>query len=294
MERKIGETFEFEGKTLRVIKQSLDNCDECFLRGRCIRENRQKTGYCEADDRTDKMDVVFAEVENEEPTEQPAPKEETKLNLCEKLKYCPEGTQFWSPLINTVTFSRIDKRLVFTKSADGTEWDFNADSTITFTFNGSKTMTSQEPMLFPSREQRDWSKVKYETPVDKLPKTWDEFVRGMGFNPEKFTFDGLYMELSDSMLAGGDDIGRYCDQHIAMVQLHALRDCYRQGWKPDDKNVDGKSPYAITCVRTMGGLKPHIGIYAAINRFLSFQDEEHARLFLKCFEDIIKEAGDLI
>lgn len=285
MERKIGETFEFEGKTLRVIKQSLGNCDECFLRGRCIRENRQKTGYCEADDRTDKVNVVFAEVENEEPTEQPAPEEETKLNLCEKLKYCQEGTQFWSPLLGDVKFMCVGDRSVTVEDKNNNSWDINSDSTLTI--GGVGVVTSEEPMLYPSREQRDWSKVKYERPVEELPKTWDEFVREMGFNPEKFTFDGLYMELSDSMLAGGDDIGKYCDQHIAMVQLHALRDCYRQGWKPE---YDEKS-YCIMLYKN--------GTYKVIDfdktdRFLSFRDRQTAILFLACFEDIIKEAGDLI
>lgn len=289
MEREVGDTFKFEGKTLRVTEQSAAICEGCFLSGHCTRENRAITGECEADDRADNIDVIFAEVENEEPTEQPAPEEQ---NLCEKLKYCPEGTQFWSPMLGDVKFMCVGERFVTVEDKNTNQWDINPDSTLTI--GGVGGVTSVETMLFPSREQRDWSKVKYERPVENLPKTWDEFVREMGFNPEKLTFDGLYMEFSDCMLAGGDDIGRYCDQHIAMVKLHALRDCYRQGWKPDDKNVDGKSPYAIGCIRKEGGLKPHIGIFAATNRFLSFQDEEHARLFLKCFEDIIKEAGDLI
>lgn len=285
MERKIGEVFDFEGKKLKAVETHTGTCYGCFFKKNCVRSKViPVAGQCYCSERTDKKQVVFIEAEqaaNEEPWKQ------EELNLCEKLKYCPEGTQFWSPLINTVTFSRIDKGLVFAKSADGTEWDFNADSTITFRFNGSKTMTSQEPMLYPSREQRDWSKVKYERPVEDLPKTWEEFATEMGFNPEKSTFDGLYMELSDCMLAGGDDIGRYCDQHIAMIQLHALRDCYRQGWKPE---------YNETCWNIIlfkdGEFQIHE--FEQISSFLSFGNRKTARAFLNRFEDLIKEAGDLI
>lgn len=285
MERKIGEVFDFEGKKLKAVETHTGTCYGCFFKKNCVRSKViPVAGQCYCNARTDNKQVVFVVAEQ---TADEEPRKQEKLNLCEKLKYCPEGTQFWSPLINTVTFSRIDKGLVFTKSADGTEWDFNADSTITLRFNGSKTMTSQEPMLFPSREQRDWSKVKYERPVEELPKTWDEFVREMGFNPEKFTFDGLYMELSDSMLAGGDDIGRYCDQHIVMVQLHALRDCYRQGWKPE---------YNETCwnITLFKDGEFHIYEYDQTSSFLSFGNQKTARAFLNRFEDLIKEAGDLI
>lgn len=287
MERKIGEVFDFEGKKLKVVETVMGTCIGCVFKDNCNSKDVWKTvGVCSAISRTDKKQVIVVEVA-QTPDEEPRKQEE--LNLCEVLKYCPGGEKFWSPMLGDVKFICLGKSTIPVEDKNGRSWDINPDSTMTI-----DGITSVEPMLYPSREQRDWSKVKYERPVENLPKTWDEFVREMGFIPEKFTFDGLYMELSDCMLAGSDDIGRYCDQHIAMVKLHALRDCYRQGWKPDDKNVDGKSPYAIGFIRKEGGLKPHIGIYAAINRFLSFQDEEHARLFLKCFEDIIKEAGDLI
>lgn len=279
MERKIGETFEFEGKILQVTQTEEQTCMKCYFEGRCKNKTRKDVhGDCIG--RSDGKDVIFEEKDEE----QPAPQEEQKLNLCEKLKYCPEGTQFWSSLINTVTFSRIDKGLVFTKSADGTEWDFNPDSTITLRFNGSKTMTSQEPMLFPSREQRDWNKVKYDRPVEKLPKTWQEFIEEQGGEePEEIV---LYNAVGE-LLMTDDNFLKSVDRHVAMIKLHALRDFYRQGWKPE---YNEKSycivPYKNGTLEVMN--------FDKTSRFLSFRDRQAAILFLACFEDIIKEAGDLI
>ena len=292
MERKIGETFEYGGKTLQVKEAEQHACKGCFFENKCNKAIvNPVAGNCFFNARTDKKEVVFVDVaytSDEEPRKQ----DEQKLNLCEKLKYCPEGTQFWSPMLGDVKFWGVGESMVTVEDKAGNSWDINSDSTLTI--GGVGGVTSEEPMLFPSREQRDWSKVKYKRPLEKLPKSWDGFVREMGFNPKKLTFEGLYMEFSDCMLAGGYDIGRYCDQHIAMVKLHALRDCYRQGWKPGDEKEDGTSPFSITNLRTEEGCKLNVSIYARTNRFLVFQDEEHATQFLENFRDLIEQAGDLI
>lgn len=285
MERKIGETFEFEGKILQVKEAEQYACKGCFFENKCNKAIvNPVAGNCFFNARTDKKNVVFVEVAQTS-DEEPRKQEEHKLNLCEVLKYCPGGTQFWSPLLGDVKFMCVGDRSVTVEDKNTNSWDINEDSTITI--GGVHGVTSVEPMLFPSREQRDWSKVKYERPVENLPKTWDEFVMEKGFNPEKFTFNGLYMELSDSMLAGGDDIGRYCDQLIAQVKLHALRDCYRQGWEPE---YNEKS-YSIMMLKN-GTYK--VVDFVSTSKFLSFRDRQTAILFLACFEEIIKEAGDLI
>lgn len=283
MERKIGEVFDFEGKKLKAIETHTGTCYGCFFKKNCVRSKViPVAGQCYCSERTDKKQVVFIEAEqaaNEEPRKQ------EELNLCEKLKYCPEGTQFWSPLLGDVKFMCVGDRSVTVEDKNTNSWDINSDSTLTI--GGVGGVTSEEPMLYPSREQRDWSKVRYKRPVEDLPKTWEEFVKERGFNPEKFTFEGLYMELSDCMLAGGDDIGRCCDQHIAQVMLHALRDCYRQGWEPKYN----ETCWNITLFKD-GELKIHE--YDQISGFLSFGDQKTARAFLNRFEDLIKEAGDLI
>ena len=299
MERKIGETFEFEGKKIKVTAASNGECDGCILDEKCTRSNKAIVGKCEGENRKDGTSVKFVEVQeqqDEQPQEQAEQPQE--LNLCEILKNCPEGTMFWSPLLDLVTFSRIDNGLIFTKTVDGTEWDFNPDSTITFRFNGSKTMTSQEPMIFPSREQRDWRKVQFETPIEQLPKSWAEFC-----NTHEVQKGEAYIKDISTIYEAeksGDTRDTYADmnilpskqaciQHLALMQLHQLRDCWRDGWKPDWNDGD-QNKYVI--VPNEGEFK--IYEYHTISRFIAFQDEKRADEFKDYFIDLIRKAGDLI
>ena len=151
MERKIGETFELKGRKLQVKESDFNSCDNCFLRGFCS-SFKSITGDCDADDRTDCKDVIFVEVQEqtEQQTEQPQ-----ELNLCEILKYCPDGETFWSPMLGDVKFYGIElnRKLVNVILENGEIWNINADGTITI-----DELTSPEIMLYPSREQRNWTK----------------------------------------------------------------------------------------------------------------------------------------
>ena len=173
MERKIGETFEFEGKTLQVKEAEQHACKGCFFENKCNKAIvNPVAGDCFFNARTDKKKVVFVEVaytSDEEPRKQ----DEQKLNLCEKLKYCPDGETFWSPMFGDVKFYGINMNRKLVKVLDnGYIWNFNSDGTITF---GGAT-TSPEIMLYPSREQRDWTKVKYEKKKERFdPKTLQPF-----------------------------------------------------------------------------------------------------------------------
>lgn len=155
MERKIGETFKYEGKKLQVMKSANSGCDGCFFEGRCSSLRKEVSGHCQFEYRTDNNEVIFAEVQ--------------ELNLCEILKYCPQGETLWSPLLGSVKFHDINQKrnFIVISLENGETWDINADGTITF-----GDVTSPEIMLYPSREQRDWAKVKYELKKEKFdPKT---------------------------------------------------------------------------------------------------------------------------
>ena len=78
------------------------------------------------------------------------------------------------------------------------------------------------------------------------------------------------------------------EAHLALIQLHQLRDCYRQGWVPDWEINSDK--YCIQYTNN----KYSIFNYANYRCFLSFQSQELAEKFLKNFKDLIKQAGDLI
>ena len=91
------------------------------------------------------------------------------INLCEILKDCPKGTKFYSPLLGNVAFTYIswdfDKVMVMCcdKEDDTTEYDIESDGHI---YIGS--VKSVDIMLYPSKDQRDWS--KWECPKPKKPK----------------------------------------------------------------------------------------------------------------------------
>lgn len=79
------------------------------------------------------------------------------------------------------------------------------------------------------------------------------------------------------------------EAHLVLMQLHQLRDAWREGWLPDWKD-DNQIKYVI--YNTDGGFR--IGRFSRTRRFLAFQDEKRAEEFLKCFRDLIKQAGDLV
>ena len=168
MERKIGETFVYEGKKLQVKKSEHISCDGCFFAEQCVPLRKEVAGECQFEFRTDKKEVIFVEITEEQQTEQPQ-----GLNLCEILKHCPQGEPLWSPMLGDVKFYGVElnRKLVNVILENGETWNINADGTITF-----GTTTSPEIMLFPSKEQRDWTKVKYEKKKEKFdPKTLKPF-----------------------------------------------------------------------------------------------------------------------
>ena len=79
------------------------------------------------------------------------------------------------------------------------------------------------------------------------------------------------------------------EQHLALMQLHQLRDCYRQGWKPDWED-DDIIKYCIVLESNRCVIYKN---FISCN-FLSFQSEDIAKKFLNNFKDLIETAGDLI
>lgn len=78
------------------------------------------------------------------------------INLIELLKDCPKGTKFYTPLCGEVEFEIIEKDNFPIKLKSGKLW-------YTFTKEGYfSTMGTPECLLFPSKDQRDWS--KYQRP----------------------------------------------------------------------------------------------------------------------------------
>ena len=182
MERKIGETFEYEGKKLEV-KAASRACDGCFLEEKCCIDSAELLGTCGFGDRTDKKDVIFVEIQEQPHVQAEQPKE---LNLCEILKNCPEGTELWSDNYGLVKFVNVS-----------TEWDTPIRVEL---INGFIARYTEEGwcdkrfpancLLWPSRDCRDWS--KFTAPWLKKerfdPKTLKAFDRVLVKDSESLTW----------------------------------------------------------------------------------------------------------
>ena len=195
-ERKVGEVFEFEGKKLKVVETADNICFDCyFFDGVNCQRTEKEGGECSEYKRADYKPVIFMEVKDEQPQEQTEQPQE--LNLCEILKYCPEGETFWSPMLGDVKFYDINQncKLVTVNLENREKWDFNSDGTISF----GGTTTSPEIMLYPSREQRDWAKVKYEPKKERFdPKTLKPFDKVLVRSEKVFNWNcSLFSNIDD-------------------------------------------------------------------------------------------------
>ena len=96
-----------------------------------------------------------------------------KLNLIEILKDCPKGTKLYSTMYGDVKFESINEKkshpIIVRIGEDHTEC-FSIDGKIYSFYDGECT-------LFPSRDERDWSKFKPKKPKQPKfdPKTLQPF-----------------------------------------------------------------------------------------------------------------------
>ena len=94
------------------------------------------------------------------------------LNLVEILKDCPEGTKLYSMVFGEVELIRVNQNddvyyPIEIKLSDDSINSVTTDGRLCEYYNGECT-------LFPSKEQRDWSKFNYKKPKFD-PKTFQPF-----------------------------------------------------------------------------------------------------------------------
>lgn len=129
----------------------------------------------------------------------------------------------------------------------------------------------------------------------ELPKTWEEFCSQFKIHGEYYIYiDSSIKENSDDYRNSIFDRNmlpskKAAEQHLALMQLYQLRDCYRQGWEPNW--LDDENKY---CIVYNSVYNYSISIDKSTRVFLSFQSREVAQLFLDNFRNLIEEAGDLI
>ena len=154
--------------------------------------------------------------------------------------------------------------------------------------DGKKAVWKDNKVIFEDikpRFPKTWKEyVTFHFPVDKLPENHYVCAETSIFSCHTTNSDYESVLQTKNILTSDKTI----KQHLALMQLHQLRDCYRQGWKPDWPD---KSPKWFIC---KNGNRTVVMTDFYYNTFLSFKSEETATLFLNNFRDLIKEAGDLI
>ena len=83
------------------------------------------------------------------------------LNLLEILKDAPKGTKLYSTIWGEMELISVESFWIKCLSSKGVEWSFEP--------NGKLSASSTEDgecVLFPSKEQRYWSKFKLDLPID--------------------------------------------------------------------------------------------------------------------------------
>ena len=136
-----------------------------------------------------------------------------------------------------------------------------------------------------------------EIKANMLPNNWEEFCE---MHPVEEDGEEWYIDVDSNtsyVYKGARNPKFYrnvlpslkaAEAHCALMQLHQLRDCYRQGWLPNWK--DDIIKYCILLENNRCVIYKNI----TICNFLSFQSMELAEKFLNNFKDLIETAGDLI
>lgn len=109
------------------------------------------------------------------------------LDLTKILEGCPKGTKFYSPLVGKVEFEGISDIFgIILKSQHGNMAYFSKEG------HYSNAYEDEECLIFPSKEQRDWS---------KFVRFWDK--------PKKERFDPKTLHPFDKVLVRDDSQRRW-------------------------------------------------------------------------------------
>lgn len=113
------------------------------------------------------------------------------LNLVEILKDCPKGTKLYSPIFGEVEFEGVYNNAIYPIAVKAKTNPMEGKCTEQFIYLAPSGILdisfNSECMLFPSREQRDWSK----------------------FNPKKPKFDPKTLEPFEKVLVRDTNVSRW-------------------------------------------------------------------------------------
>lgn len=209
---------------------------------------------------------------------------ETKLNITEILKDKPQGTKLHSPLFGKCTFLRIDDPLI--------EVLHHADNVSTFYSDGAYfNCAESEPLLFPSKEMRDWSKFAWKKGDVLVSNDNTTEVIFNGWKDDTYTlFRGAYALIThnDGKVEFGSDSLIFETCNYKGIEVEDAAQCYinciekRLGGKLNLETLEiEKSAFKdgdILCVIDNSNDYHYILIYKG-------QDDKHIHRYVTMFED---------
>ena len=136
--------------------------------------------------------------------------------------------------------------------------------------------------------------------VEYLPKTWEEFCENNPVSDKEacIAYNSTIKIVSSHPRVSALDrntLPSYeaAKAHRALMQLHQLRDCYRQGWVP--YLTANSNNYCVVGYYNSDTKNIEYQVINSCNStFLSFPTCELAEEFLTNFYELIEQAGDLI
>ena len=144
-------------------------------------------------------------------------------------------------------------------------------------------------------------RLVFEDIEPQLPNTWEEFCKNYPVKSGEFMIDSLSKILTPGLRDREMHVDqnllpsyKAAEQHLALMKLHQLRDCYRNGWLPNLKDDADKYCIERLCNPVSRNIELRVARYDTVCTFLSFPTFELAKEFLTNFRELIEQAGDLI
>lgn len=188
------------------------------------------------------------------------------MNITEILKDAPKGTKLYSPLFGNVTLISATNAGIRVASKDGFERCFTQDGKMCLVFTEHKCIET-EMVLFPSKENRDWSTFKVEP---YFPTTYGEC--------------NLFLK--------SNEIEKLNKKIAALNRLIVCRDAWWKvdnNWKPDWDTLDEEEFVIVN-------IKDEISRTSKsyLNCILAFRTPEIRDKFFETFRDLIEQCKELI
>lgn len=189
------------------------------------------------------------------------------MNIAKILKNAPKGTKLYSPIFGDVALNDVNEKYINAIAKNGVTWGFTSEGKL----STCSTSEDAECLLFPSKEQRDWTKFKIEP---QFTTTCGGCCKVLGLDDDDSIYDYRSLELE------------------SLRVLLICRDAWWKmdnDWKPDwSDNTQDK--HFITYYEN----RINRSSCNSFNHILAFRTAEIRDKFLETFGDLIEQCKELI